>query len=693
MEDRGERGQRNPRRFAGRGNEDRHRDPRDVEEIARLRQRVRDLEVQQEERSEEGTNTDPRIWDDGDPAYNPFATEGNPFLPPNFRQEAFLDYHNITQESSTVEEIISEFDRLRIRCGVEEEEEQIIARFFGALRPEIADVVQLQPYYTFNEVFQLALKVERQLKSKAKTTVVRPTFQRTEPTRRLTGGTQATRAHSTRIDNSSCTITAALTRNPPRCFKCSRLGHFACDCPNTHLVTLAEDPPPDPVYDSDGGKQEDGGAEIIYPDKGESLLTQRALSATPDPSPSPPVNDNRWLRNNIFRTRCTVNGKVYTVIIDGGSCENMVAQIMVDKLGLKVVDHPDPYQLTWLKRGNVVKVKHKCLVQFSIGTRYADEVWCEVIPMDAFHVLLGRPWQFDRRVIHDGYLNTHTFKKEGIKIQLVPLDMRRSETEALILTRSAFMDFTWDTKPDIMFALLMVEPNTSPSTKPPEVLPLLTEFQDVLPADIPEGLRLAREIQHCIDFVPGATIRNKPAYRMNPTEYKELQRQVTELLDKGLIRESMSPCAVPALLVPKANGTYRMCIDSRAVNKITIKYRFLIPRLDDLLDQLHGATIFTKIDLRKIFQWTPAATIAFQELKQSITSAPVLALPDFQKTFQVECNASMFGIGGVLSQEGRPIAFFSEKLCDAKVKYSTYDKEFYAIIRSLEFWRHYLLHT
>lgn len=119
--------------------------------------------------------------------------------------------------------------------------------------------------------------------------------------------------------------------------------------------------------------------------------------------------------------------------------------------------------------------------------------------------------------------------------------MRRSETEALILTRSAFMDFTRYTKPDIIFALLMVEPNTSPATKPPEVLPLLTEFQDVLPADIPEGLLLAREIQHCIDFVPGASIPNKPAYRMNPTEYKELQRQVTELMDKGLIRESMSP--------------------------------------------------------------------------------------------------------------------------------------------------------
>ena len=129
---------------------------------------------------------------------------------------------------------------------------------------------------------------------------------------------------------------------------------------------------------------------------------------------------------------------------------------------------------------------------------------------------------------------------------------------------------------------------------PSSVSSLLQKFQDMFPKEILDGMPPVKGIKHQIDLVPGAPLSNKPVYRMGQRETKKFQRQVDKLLRKCWTHESLSPCTVPVILVPKKDGAQRMCIDCRAINAITIKYHHLILKLDDMLDELHGAIIFIK---------------------------------------------------------------------------------------------------
>nr|CAE02081.2 OSJNBa0074B10.9 [Oryza sativa Japonica Group] len=389
-------------------------------------------------------------------------------------------------------------------------------------------------------------------------------------------------------------------------------------------------------------------------------------------------------------------------------------------------------------------------------------------------------------------------------------------------------------------------------------IPIVQDYPDVFPEDLP-GMPPKRDIEFRIDLVPGTNPIHKRPYRMAANELAEVKKQVDDLLQKGYIRPSTSLWGAPVIFVEKKDHTQRMCVDYRALNEVTIKNKYPLPRIDDLFDQLKGATVFSKIDLRsgyhqlrireedipkiafrtryglfectvmsfgltnapaffmnlmnKVFmeyldkfvvvfiddiliysktkeeheehlrlaleklrehqlyakfskcefwlsevkflghvissrgvavdpsnvksvlswkqpktvseirsflglagyyrrfienfskiarpmtrllqkevkyKWSESCEQSFQELKKRLVTVPVLILPDSRKGFQVYCDASRLGLGCVLMQEGKVVAYASRQLRPHENNYPTHDLELAAVVHALKIWRHYL---
>ena len=332
------------------------------------------------------------------------------FLPYNYERTLYNKLQTLRQGSRSVDEYATDFFLMVARTTLAETEEQLVSRFIGGLRFQIQTALQQFNPTTVSEAHQRALAMELQFRSSwnSGTNRARNGPQSSDSTS-STDATQP-RTSSTRSATTPATNTETIAQSRPprtgalRCFTCGETGHRQTACPNQNRRGLLnqdlnlEDEPKYDEYDSDS--QQEPEDELIAGDTGAHTLVLRRNCLLPRST------QESWLRSTLFRSTCTINGKICKLIIDPGSCTNVLSALAVKKLDLKTIAHPSPYKLAWLNKGVEITVSRQTEVSFSIGS-YLDTVCCDVVPMDACHLLLGRPWQFDKDATHRGKTNTY----------------------------------------------------------------------------------------------------------------------------------------------------------------------------------------------------------------------------------------------------------------------------------------------
>jgi hypothetical protein len=230
--------------------------------------------------------------------------------------------------------------------------------------------------------------------------------------------------------------------------------------------------------------------------------------------------ENPVQRNSLFRTACKTKDRVCKVIVDSGRTYNLVSTEMVEKMELEIVAHPSPYKVSWLQKGHQVIVTKQFLVEFKIRG-YIDDILRDVIPMDVCHLLLGRPWKFDRNFIHDGIKDTYTLDKNGRIHMLLPIKENKVKEEAIpsiLLMRGKELLDEVKKEEDMQFVVVrkprVILTNTSIYDLPEEIQELLENFANIVVDDLPYSLPPIISITHHIDLIPGAILPKKEAYRL-----------------------------------------------------------------------------------------------------------------------------------------------------------------------------------
>ncbi|KAJ9545159.1 hypothetical protein OSB04_024866 [Centaurea solstitialis] len=497
------------------------------------------------------------------------------------------------QTTESVSEITEKFlEKSRFCPNYVADETMKMYRYGQMLKAEIREFVLMTNCTNFQQMFEKArlreIELERQGKRKKEEHSQVPSnkkfkgiVQRSEGKREYPKCSKCGRNHpgecrpslitcykcgKTGHSSRDCRVAARL------CFRCFQPGHFAHECPNAAASTQLSGVAPLKAIEA-------GPAKKVEIPKGRARVFQlTAEEAKVEPE----------VVTGIF----PVNSKPALVLFDTGANKSFVSTSFCKGFSnvMGRLDEPLEVEIADEKsvivrniyRGNVIELG---------GVRFRVDLI--PIPMKEINVVLGMSW-----------LGRHGawFDCEGQRVKI-----RNPSGGDLIITGNGLKRpprtcslakaRRYVKGGGMSYLVYVAEIAGEKKRKTVADVPVVRDFPDVFPEDLP-GVPPERQVEFGIDLIPGAAPVAKAPYRLAPPEMQELSNQLEELLGKGFIRPSSSPWGAPILFVKKKDGSMRMCIDYRELNKLTVKNRYPLPRIDDLFDQLQGAAWFSKIDLR-----------------------------------------------------------------------------------------------
>ncbi|VVA39362.1 PREDICTED: reverse mRNAase, partial [Prunus dulcis] len=368
------------------------------------------------------------------------------------------------------------------------------------------------------------------------------------------------------------------------CFHCGQQGHFLRECPLLLPGGEATVAPPRETGTQSrtqfGGASSSGEAQTSVASRGSSQQQGRGRRARATGRVYHMSQQQAQASPDVVTGTLSVFGTPARILIDPGATHSFVTPSFA---------HNADVQPSALRNELAISVPTGEI--FYVGTVYRDSpvlvgdvcLEADLIPLEmvGLDVILGMDWLTKHHASVDCFRKEVVLRSPGrpeVTFYGEPMTAKRLLRKGC----SGYLAHVVDTRKQELKL---------------EDIPVVRDFPDVFPDDLP-GLPPHREIEFTIELLPGTSPISQAPYRMAPAELKELKVQLQELVDKGFIRPSFSPWGAPVLFVKKKDGTMRLCVDYRQLNKVTVRNKYPLPRIDDLFDQLRGAKVFSKIDLR-----------------------------------------------------------------------------------------------